>query len=67
VTTDLHGRRQGLGTKKSIIGALLTLTIIASLVAGAWVTQRAVTGNTASASRKILYYIDPMHPAYTSD
>jgi YHS domain-containing protein len=45
----------------------LTLIIVGSFIAGAWVNQRTPTGSAAPAGRKILYYVDPMHPAYKSD
>ena len=43
------------------------LIVAASFLAGSWYAKRDTTGNTSSAGRKILYYVDPMHPAYKSD
>jgi YHS domain-containing protein len=46
---------------------LLVVIVAGSFLAGSWYTKRDATGNAASAARKILYYVDPMHPAYKSD
>jgi RND family efflux transporter MFP subunit len=36
-------------------------------LAGSWYGQRGGQGTAAVGARKILYYVDPMHPAYKSD
>jgi RND family efflux transporter MFP subunit len=38
-----------------------------SFLAGSWFTHRSATQSGKSADRKILHYVDPMHPSYTSD
>jgi Cu(I)/Ag(I) efflux system membrane fusion protein len=53
--------------KRATIGLLAVLLIIGSYLAGSWSTQRATTQHPAPGVRKILYYVDPMHPAYKSD
>ena len=53
--------------KKLALGVLLLLAIAAAYLVGSWSTQRAVNQNTVLGGRKILYYVDPMHPAYKSD
>jgi membrane fusion protein, copper/silver efflux system len=53
--------------KRASCAIFLFLLLVASFLAGSWHHQRAGTGNTASVGRKILYYVDPMHPAYKSD
>ena len=48
--------------------AVLVIVVIgASFLAGSWYQQRSGAKDNASAGRKILYYVDPMHPAYKSD
>jgi len=46
---------------------LLVLIVAGSFLAGSWYSKRDPTGATTAASRKVLYYVDPMHPAYKSD
>jgi membrane fusion protein, copper/silver efflux system len=53
--------------RRFIFVLFLILVVGGSFLAGSWYTQRTTTGNAASAGRKILYYVDPMHPAYKSD
>lgn len=48
-----------------IVGVLFLAS--GSFLFGAWISHRATKQNTVTAGRKILNYIDPMHPAYTSD
>jgi membrane fusion protein, copper/silver efflux system len=51
----------------------ITLAIFAFLLlcgafwAGSWYNQRTVAHASAPNGRKVLYYVDPMHPAYKSD
>jgi|ERR1039458_7610929 Cu(I)/Ag(I) efflux system membrane fusion protein len=50
---------------KAILMIALAATLGASVL---WVaTDRAVAGDTASASRKVLYYTCPMHPSVKAD
>jgi membrane fusion protein, copper/silver efflux system len=47
---------------------ILTLLLLAGAFwAGSWYNQRAVASNHQPSGRKVLYYVDPMHPAYKSD
>jgi Cu(I)/Ag(I) efflux system membrane fusion protein len=47
---------------------LLVIFLLAlSFLAGYWVNYKSAEKKGGSANRKILYYIDPMHPAYKSD
>ena len=46
---------------------LLLLLLLGSFLTGSWYTQRHGAPNPASGARKVLYYVDPMHPAYKSD
>jgi RND family efflux transporter MFP subunit len=50
-----------------VVGAVIVLagSIVLSFVAGR-MTGRSVEG-TKAASRRVLYWVDPMHPAYKSD
>jgi Cu(I)/Ag(I) efflux system membrane fusion protein len=38
-----------------------------TFLAGTWCTQRGDVKGDQTATRRILYYVDPMHPAYKSD
>ena len=53
--------------KKTLWAGLLALIIAASFLAGSWYTGSGVSKSEQAATRKILYYVDPMHPAYKSD
>ena len=53
--------------KKLLWATCLTLVVAGSFLAGSWYQQRSGAKDNASAGRKILYYVDPMHPAYKSD
>lgn len=52
---------------------LLKIIAVVALVAGAfgggyiYRAAKAVPGRATQEGRKVLYYVDPMHPAYTSD
>lgn len=49
--------------------ALLSVFLLmaGSFLAGAWISYRSTSQRAVSGERKILHYIDPMHPSYTSD
>lgn len=47
--------------------AFLLVIIAVSFVAGAWYAQRRASRHEQAPGRQILYYVDPMHPAYKSD
>lgn len=47
--------------------ALLLTVSAAAFVAGSWVTWRVAGGGKPPQTRKILYWVDPMHPSYKSD
>jgi RND family efflux transporter MFP subunit len=51
--------------KTAAVGATL-LVVIGAFVAGRY-TGKHNTGSEYGGSRRILYYVDPMHPAYRSD
>jgi membrane fusion protein, copper/silver efflux system len=52
--------------KKAMYILLLGGVIAVAFVAGSWSSRRA-GAPTAPGARTVLYYVDPMHPAYTSD
>jgi membrane fusion protein, copper/silver efflux system len=58
---------KGLAMKKAGYIIFLTLFVAAAFLAGVWFNQRAAVKNSHAGSRKILYYVDPMHPSYKSD
>jgi membrane fusion protein, copper/silver efflux system len=53
--------------KRLTWGAFLLVIVAVSFLAGSWFTGRGVSKGEQVTSRKILYYVDPMHPAYKSD
>ena len=52
---------------KTKIVAVLVLGVVVSFFAGSRYQQRVLGKPSGKPERKILYYVDPMHPAYTSD
>jgi RND family efflux transporter MFP subunit len=54
-----------------ILKAILALVLLAAAFFGGYAYKSwfrsSGTANTAAGGRKILYYVDPMHPAYKSD
>jgi RND family efflux transporter MFP subunit len=52
--------------RKSILGIGSLLLLAGTFAAGYWYSQRAISRPASSSVRKILYYVDPMHPAYKS-
>lgn len=53
--------------RKGPLALALLFSVVAAFLAGAWVAHRSVSKGGDSGGRKILYYVDPMHPAYKSD
>jgi membrane fusion protein, copper/silver efflux system len=53
--------------KKLIVGGVLLVMLGGAFLLGAWSGRRAVPPPHRQSVRKVLYYVDPMHPAYTSD
>ncbi|HZE22818.1 MAG TPA: heavy metal-binding domain-containing protein, partial [Blattabacteriaceae bacterium] len=53
--------------KKTLYILLLFSFATGTFVAGSWYNQHKASVNTSASARKVLYYIDPMHPAYKSD
>jgi Cu(I)/Ag(I) efflux system membrane fusion protein len=52
--------------KKAAFPVLLSLIIAGAFLAGSVFHQHTFAGESSTAARKILYYVDPMHPAYRS-
>jgi multidrug efflux pump subunit AcrA (membrane-fusion protein)/YHS domain-containing protein len=53
--------------RRTVVAASLVALIAVSFGAGHWYSQRGPAAGSAERGRKILYYVDPMHPAYKSD
>jgi membrane fusion protein, copper/silver efflux system len=53
--------------KTATLSILLLVGLAAGFLAGAWYTQREEVSAAGLAGRRILYYVDPMHPAYKAD
>jgi len=45
----------------------IAILMAVSFLSGAWVSHRTSGGGSARVGKKILHYVDPMHPSYTSD
>src|SRR5450432_848889 len=55
--------------KKAAFPVLILLILAGGFLAGSWYTRRtaATSGPAADkVDKKVLYYVDPMHPAYRS-
>ena len=50
-----------------LLKTVLLLGLLAATFAGGYVAHARKHATAAPAGRQILYYVDPMHPAYTSD
>jgi Cu(I)/Ag(I) efflux system membrane fusion protein len=53
--------------KKFVLAIFALLLVAGAFWAGTHYNQRSVADNSHPGGRKVLYYVDPMHPAYTSD
>jgi RND family efflux transporter MFP subunit len=53
--------------KKVWFLSLLAVPIAAAFIAGAWLGWGTAVTSSAPPGRKVLYWVDPMHPAYKSD
>ncbi|MBZ5498608.1 MAG: efflux RND transporter periplasmic adaptor subunit [Acidobacteriia bacterium] len=53
--------------KKVVYGLLSALLLGGAFLAGSWHYRRISGKPDPPGSRRILYYVDPMHPAYKSD
>ena len=45
---------------------LLFLMLAGAFLAGSWYSRRTAVTSSPAIDKKVLYYVDPMHPAYTS-
>ena len=52
--------------RRLLIAGILIL-MAGSFLTGAWISYHSAKQDSAVGGRKILHYVDPMHPAYTSD
>jgi RND family efflux transporter MFP subunit len=53
--------------KKATLAILLVLIFAGIFLAGSWYGHRRSATPATAGARTVLYYVDPMHPAYTSD
>jgi len=53
--------------RKGPLTLVLLFAVAAAFLAGTWVAHRGSGKGGGSGGRKVLYYVDPMHPAYKSD
>ncbi|MBT0665604.1 efflux RND transporter periplasmic adaptor subunit [Geobacter pelophilus] len=52
---------------KRLVISIILLLMAASFLAGAWISYLKAGKASPAGGRKILYYVDPMHPSYRSD
>src|SRR5471030_1849411 len=52
--------------KKAAFRVLLSFIIAGAFLAGSLYHSHTFAGESSTAARKILFYVDPMHPAYRS-
>jgi len=53
--------------KRNLLVAASVVTLACIFAAGTWYGRRTPTTTGAVSGRKVLYYVDPMNPAHTSD
>jgi Cu(I)/Ag(I) efflux system membrane fusion protein len=53
--------------RTAIFSVLLLAGLAAVMAGGSWSSRRDTVGASNLGARKVLYYVDPMHPAYKSD
>lgn len=53
--------------RKGPLALVLLFAVVAAFLAGTWVAHRGASKGGDSGGRKVLHYVDPMHPAYKSD
>jgi len=53
--------------KTATLSVLLAGTLAAGFLGGAWYNQRGAVSAASLSGRSVLYWVDPMHPAYKSD
>src|SRR4051812_33663256 len=53
--------------KKAAFSFLLCTAIAAAFVAGSWHSRQETVSASGLHGRRILYYVDPMHPSYKPD
>jgi membrane fusion protein, copper/silver efflux system len=52
---------------RGLLSAAAAFLLTGAFLAGAWVSHRSASPGAAAGGRKVLHYVDPMHPSYTSD
>jgi RND family efflux transporter MFP subunit len=53
--------------KRAWAAGLVLALVVGAFLAGAWVTWQSAGRGRPPEARKILYWVDPMHPSYKSD
>lgn len=53
--------------KRAWAGGFLVVLVAGAFLTGAWVTWQASGRGRPAETRKVLYWVDPMHPSYKSD
>ena len=53
--------------KKFVYALVLLVLLVGSFLAGSWYSKQDARQGLHFAARRVLYYVDPMNPAHTSD
>ena len=53
--------------RKIALSVIVLALIVVSFMTGSWYSKRHASSPNEQGGRKVLYYVDPMHPAYRSD
>ena len=53
--------------KRTLYGVIAAFLLLIAFLVGSWHGRLNPTHDSTAGARKILYYVDPMHPAYKSD
>ncbi|HEV2729970.1 MAG TPA: efflux RND transporter periplasmic adaptor subunit, partial [Terriglobales bacterium] len=53
--------------KKLSLATVVFLLVAGGFWTGSWYNRRSIASASQAGGRKVLYYVDPMHPAYKSD
>jgi membrane fusion protein, copper/silver efflux system len=57
----------GVRMSRFLYGGMLVLLVVCVFLAGSWFGKRDSSKEATKAGRRVLYYVDPMNPAHTSD
>ena len=53
--------------RRTLVTAVVVLGAVGLFLAGLWIGRRSGAGAAAAGGKKVLYWVDPMHPSYKAD